>query len=530
MRKILLIVGLMVSLLGKGQWSELGGTNSSTFNGIINCLSINSSGSIYAAGGFTNSNGKRYVAMWDGTNWSELGGTNNSTFNNDITCITIDASGNLFVAGNFTNASGKLYVAKWNGSNWSEVGGTNSLLPNGALNSLIADVGGNLYTAGIYVSKWDGINWSGVGSTNNSTFNNSIYSLEIDAVGNLYAAGLFGQNINNNFKCYVAKWDGSSWSVLGGANGFVFNERILSLTKDALGNLYAGGWFTGTNGNYYVAKWNGTSWGVVGSSNNTTLNGSIGNLVTDISNSLYVAGTFANNNGKVYVAKWNGGGWVEVGGTNNSTFNGYLSSLKIDAAGNIYTTGVFTNSNGKYYVAKYTQPLPLKLLSFTAQKENNHVLLNWQTANEVNVSHINVQRSINNKDFRDIGKVNIGVSRYSFLDDKLPVTNDKLTLNYRLEIVDKDGSKTYSEVKQLAIRNEQLAIRIHPNPAKDLVTIECKGAKELLIIDYLGKTVYQSNVDSRPLTVNTKQFAKGVYIVKAMINNGETKTEKLVVE
>ncbi len=174
--------------------------------------------------------------------------------------------------------------------------------------------------------------------------------------------------------------------------------------------------------------------------------------------------------------------------------------------------------------------LPLKLLSFSAQKENNNVLLNWQTANEVNVSHINVQRSFNNKDFIDIGKVNVGVSSYLFLDDKLPNTHDKLTLNYRLEIVDKDGSKTYSEIRQLAIDNRQMAINIFPNPAKDIVNIECVGAKQLLIIDYFGRTVHQSTVDSRPLTVNTKQLIKGIYVVKAVMNNGEIKTEKLVVE
>ena len=103
-------------------------------------------------------------------------------------------------------------------------------------------------------------------------------------------------------------------------------------------------------------------------------------------------------------------------------------------------------------------------------------------------------------------------------------------LYYRLKIVDKDGSKTYSEIRnvELAIRNG--GISVYPNPAKEQVTITCKNAKEILVIDYLGRTVYQSTVDSRPLTVNTKQLVKGIYVVKAMMNNGQIKTEKLVVE
>jgi hypothetical protein len=172
--------------------------------------------------------------------------------------------------------------------------------------------------------------------------------------------------------------------------------------------------------------------------------------------------------------------------------------------------------------------LPLKLLSFSAQKENNNVLLNWQTANEVTVSHINVQRSINNKDFIDIGKVSATCCAYSFVDGQLSTVDSKLY--YRLEIVDKDGSKTYSEIRNVELGIRNVGISIYPNPAIEQVTITCKNAKEILVIDYLGKPVYQSTVDSRPLTVNTKQLVKGIYVVKAIMINGQIKTEKLVVE
>ena len=74
------------------------------------------------------------------------------------------------------------------------------------------------------------------------------------------------------------------------------------------------------------------------------------------------------------------------------------------------------------------------------------MLLNWQTTNEINVSHFNIQRSINGKNFTTIGKINASCCKYYFTDDKLPMTTDKLTLYYRLEIVDKDGSKQYSYV------------------------------------------------------------------------------------
>jgi hypothetical protein len=172
--------------------------------------------------------------------------------------------------------------------------------------------------------------------------------------------------------------------------------------------------------------------------------------------------------------------------------------------------------------------LPLKLLSFTTTLQQNNVLLNWQTTNEINVSHINIQRSNNGKDFTTIGKVNAACCEYHFLDNSLPSTVDS-KLYYKLEIVDKDGSKTYSDIKKLEVKSQNQKVNIYPNPSKDFVTIECKGAKELLILDYLGKTIKQFIHPTEHQTLNTKQLTKGVYVVKAIMNNGEVKTEKLII-
>ena len=177
--------------------------------------------------------------------------------------------------------------------------------------------------------------------------------------------------------------------------------------------------------------------------------------------------------------------------------------------------------------------LPTKFIFFSTKKKDDNVVLNWQTTNEPNVSHINVQRSLNVKDFTTIGKVNANgasYNEYEFTDNQLPTTYDQLTIYYRILSVDKDGSKTYSEVKQVVMNNKQVAISIFPNPAKDLVTIECAGVKELLVIDYLGKEVYRDKINRNSYIVHLKSFAKGIYIVKAIMNNGTTTTEKLVVE
>jgi len=210
---------------------------------------------------------------------------------------------------------------------------------------------------------------------------------------------------------------------------------------------------------------------------------------------------------------------------------GDLNSLSISVP--IYdlaTNPRIVNSTIDIGAYEYQGLLPLKLLSFYAKLQTpNSVALNWQTANEVNVSHFNIQRSNNGKDFTGIGKVNASCCSYEFQDS--PPLEGLGVVYYRLEMVDKDGSKTYSEVRQLAIDNKQMAINIYPNPAKDFVTIECKGAKELLIIDYLGKEVYRKKIiKNQESIMNVQRFSKGIYIVKVMLNNGDVKTEKLLVE
>jgi hypothetical protein len=325
-------------------------------------------GNLYAAGGFSNTNGKKYVAKWNGTEWGELGGRLSSTFNGIISSIATVAGGTVYAAGSFSNTTGKRYVAKWNGTGWSELGGTNTSTFNNNIRSIAADAAGNVYAAGYftntngkrYVSKWNGTAWSELGGANTSTFNNNILSITTDLSGNVYAAGSF---TNTNGKYYVAKWNGSAWSELGGTNSSTFNGGIWSITKDLLGNIYAGGQFSNANGKFYVAKWNGSNWSEVGGTNSSILdiNGGLFGIATvavDATGNVYTAGGFTNLNinNCEYVAKWNGSTWSELGGTNSSTFgnsNNGISTLTIDNGGNVYAAGAFMNTFGKYYVAQW---------------------------------------------------------------------------------------------------------------------------------------------------------------------------------
>ncbi len=180
------------------------------------------------------------------------------------------------------------------------------------------------------------------------------------------------------------------------------------------------------------------------------------------------------------------------------------------------------------------KPLPLKFMNYALRQTQGDKVENlWTTANEINVSHFNIQRSINGRDFTTIAKVvtnNKSFNEYSFMDNGQLSTVDR-RLYYRIESIDKDGYKDYSEVRQIAMGNGQLAISVYPNPAKDFITIDCKGAKEFKIIDYLGRLVTHKKIINYQLSIiNVQDFAKGMYIVQIVTDKGEVLNKKLLVD
>jgi hypothetical protein len=98
---------------------------------------LDDAGNIYCGGKFKNQFFYN-VGKWNGNTWHFLEGTN-PIFNNDVVDICSDSSGNIYATGGFTNSSNKRYVGKWNGNTWDELGGLNSLAANSYINSICKD-------------------------------------------------------------------------------------------------------------------------------------------------------------------------------------------------------------------------------------------------------------------------------------------------------------------------------------------------------------------------------------------------------
>lgn len=178
----------------------------------------------------------------------------------------------------------------------------------------------------------------------------SVHALVVFDDGNgaaLYAGGWFtlaGSEPAN----YVAKWDGSDWSSLGG--GMALPVFALAVFDDGGGPaLYAGGYSSSTESPSGVAKWDGSNWSALGSG---VADGSVYALTVFDDGSgpaLYAAGDFATAGGVEAngIAKWNGSNWSALG--SGFGFDGRIRALSgFDDGGvpALCAAGLFSTAGG----------------------------------------------------------------------------------------------------------------------------------------------------------------------------------------
>ena len=125
--------------------------------------------------------------------------------------------------------------------------------------------------------------------------------------------------------------------------------------------------------------------------------------------------------------------------------------------------------NGMVGFLTATAPLPANLKSFTARYSPGAVTTNWQTLTESNVAYFAINKSLNGKDFVELGRTPAAgnstmLQDYTYTDTR--ITPENAYLYYSLATVDKDGKTSLSPIVQ--VRNTQavkkLITSLSPNP------------------------------------------------------------------
>jgi hypothetical protein len=216
---------------------------------------------------------------------------------------------------------------------------------------------------------------------------------------------------------------------------------------------------------------------------------------------------------EIRVAHYTGGtSWTSEGGS---------------ASGDVTTTGTITSGTITTYspftFGSISTSLPLNFLNIMAQRKQGNTLVQWKTAQELNVDHFEVERSNKNSTtFNKIGSVPANntsvVNEYEYTD-MLPLEG---TAFYRIRSVDKDGKTKYSATVAVSDNSSRNgSFYVLNNPAYQSIYLSTpasyKGVYDYELLGNAGQLVQKgkihtefNNIAAIPLTGN---MLPGVYIL-----------------
>ncbi len=164
-----------------------------------------------------------------------------------------------------------------------------------------------------FAARWDGDSWESLEDPVVASDINWDFELFDDGGGQAIYATNF--RVDNSDDRYVARWTGSGWETVGGAQG-IFGWRLAVLQ----GELYLASFFGSfSNGFWKILRWTGEEWvelPVPGPITNTLID--LKTLDDGSGPSLWVTGRFErprdNAIESAYMARWDGADWEYLGG------------------------------------------------------------------------------------------------------------------------------------------------------------------------------------------------------------------------
>ena len=487
--------------------------------------------------------------------------------------VSVDASGNVYTTGvfyetadfdpgsgtyNITSTGGyDVFVQKMSASGdflWAKAFGGES---NDYGQSVSIDASGNVYTTGYFRGTVDFD--PGPGTYNLTSAGNSdvfvqkldtsgnflwakaigglssveAYSVRVDASGNVYTAGLFygtadldpgpgtyNLTSNGSADIFVQKMDASGNFLWAKAFGGTDYDGGQSVCLDASGNVYTTGFFRRT---------------------------------VDFDPGTGTANLSSAGDYDVFVQKMNASGdflWAKTfGGAGDDK----SLSINLDASEEyIYITGYFEGTadfdpgsetynltsagGGDIFVQKMMSrddaELPVKLISFTAEKQEAAAFLQWKTAGELHNKGFEIEHSTDARAWKPIG----------FQASRVEGGNSNLTLAYihthpnplpgqnyyRLKQIDIDGQHEYSPVRVLTFERP-FTINVYPNPVAEAVRITgLQGGETIRIADASGRVLKSQKTRDVHASLSLDGFSDGVYHLHIIPAGREAKTFKVV--
>lgn len=169
--------------------------------------------------------------------------------------------------------------------------------------------------------------------------------------------------------------------------------------------------------------------------------------------------------------------------------------------------------------------LPVELLHFDANKQDDNVLVSWTTISEHNNDFFTIEKSNNAIDFVPIGFSDAAGNSNMEINYKFTDAEPTPGLNYyRLKQTDFDGSYTYSRIVKVYFEESILPeLNIFPNPATENLNININTQFSdgfVTITDVKGAVLYNEKISSSSENysnmINIGNFPNGMYLIKVI--------------
>ncbi|MEM6722534.1 MAG: T9SS type A sorting domain-containing protein [Bacteroidota bacterium] len=221
-----------------------------------------------------------------------------------------------------------------------------------------------------------------------------------------------------------------------------------------------------------------------------------------------------------------GGSFVDCASTTDPS-TGLQLTVPPGTDGQVFLIIVDTEGTGTFEIqGTVPTPLPLTLVSFRGQQlEDRTHLLEWETQEESGVSHFQLERADNARDFEAIGNPaeannTNGPNNYQQKDEAPLIGNNY----YRLRMEDFDGSFKYSTIVLLnkSTSLPENAVTVLPNPTMDIALLRINPSAPMLVnyrvINVIGQEILAQQVELRAgeqdIPIDLSDQADGTYWIQ----------------
>jgi len=174
-------------------------------------------------------------------------------------------------------------------------------------------------------------------------------------------------------------------------------------------------------------------------------------------------------------------------------------------------------------------PLPVKLISFTANVQGCQAYMNWNVADAITFNQFVVERSTDGRNYTDLATVSYskGIETYTYADKT--ISSGKYF--YRLRLVDIDGKHQYSNSVSIVSDCGSTQIAVTPNPTNSMINITGLTTRKnaIVVTDAIGRIVSGSTVEGPSSTIlDLGKFADGIYMVHITSEQGAVSVIKVL--